>query len=120
MTTKHKPATALPWEATRRDDPSGKNWICSDVGQAVNLGGLVVTRTLSPAANGFEDAAYIAHACNAYPKLIEALRSMEQWARDLSEQSDANALDGLERLRREHCLQYNDARALLRELGEDA
>ena len=72
-----KPATPLPWEANRRDDSTRQNWICTDIGQAMNYGGLVVTRTLSPGARGWEDAAYIVAACNAYPALVERIKELE-------------------------------------------
>ena len=104
--TKHAPATPLPWysKVIGIGDPNATPIAA------------VKPNVVDAALEG--DAAYSAHAANSYPRLVAALRNMEQWARDLSEQSDGNAIDGLERLRREHCPQYNDARALLRELGE--
>src|SRR3990167_468018 len=59
------------------------------------------------------DRAYIAHAANAYPKLVEALRD-----------AIARHADLLRRVDGELAQSFKDAgerrRALLRELGEDA
>jgi len=58
-----------------------------------------------------DDAAYIVHAANSYPKLVEALRSMIEAHSDITEgnlHSGAPARVAVKR----------DARALLRELGE--
>jgi hypothetical protein len=72
--TKHSPSTPLPW-----------TW-----------------RTLS-GVNQMKDLAYAAHAANAYPKLIEALRKVVAQA----QQYPDNAA-GV----------HVDAAILLRELGE--
>lgn len=53
---------------------------------------------------------------NVVPK--EALQRLVAWARDLSEQSDSNALDYLQILRRGHCKPFNDAAELLDKLRE--
>ena len=58
---KHKPATALPWEVDEEATVCGNN------------SAVAFTRRRESAYMD-EDAAYIAHACNAYPKLVEALR----------------------------------------------
>ena len=96
MTAKHSPATSLPWETTdtcsnnvfdvlRRASPSSiKKDIC--IGNA-------------------QDAAYIVHAANAYPKLIEALRVSLRVSSLPFDHADKRA--NPERLR-----------AILRELGE--
>ena len=57
---KHTPATPLPWQAVQ-----------SDVRGYGNPRGIVYSDddTLP------QDAAYIAHAANAYPRLVEALRA---------------------------------------------
>jgi len=62
MTTTRKPATPLPWEAADREvrgygNPRGTVTMDDD--------------TLP------QDAAYIAHAANAYPQLIAALRDAQ-------------------------------------------
>lgn len=116
---KHAPATPLPLRLVKRSNQIGVRelWIdaaadgCFRSCERPILG--VDERVVARAEE-------IVKRDTAYQKLVEALRSMEQWARDLSEQSDANTLDGLERLRRGHCPQYNKTCAILRSLGEDA
>lgn len=56
---KHEPETPLPWKS------SGAGYLC---GTSDN-GWVVVDSDLSD-----RDAEYIQHACNAYPKLVKALR----------------------------------------------
>lgn len=104
MTTKHKPATPLPQNhgGTRRP------WyLHGPIGEATHVMGAdhspvayataTMPRELAP-----ENAAYIAHAANAYPRLVEALR----------EQLQAYEGDfGPQHISTRH-------RALLRELGE--
>jgi hypothetical protein len=58
-----KPATALPWE---QDDEAQ---VC-----AGNL--VVAVSYMRPADVADQNAAYIVHACNAYPKLVAALRAV--------------------------------------------
>ena len=61
METKHKPAKALPWSAsvyTQR----------------------VIAPDGIPITNSTSDAAYIAHAANAYPQLVAALRDLREAA----------------------------------------
>jgi hypothetical protein len=53
----HTPATPLPWKVVDASVFSGKAKVCIAVEYP----------------NG-DSAAYIAHAANAYPKLVEALR----------------------------------------------
>ena len=102
--TATKPATPLPWENTRRDDGKG-NWSTNDIGQAVNLGGFIVARTIGHGARQWDDSAYIVHAANAYPRLVEALRDA------LSALVCEGHHEGVSR-------PVTDGRALLRELGE--
>lgn len=99
MSTKHKPATPLPWESSRNSSNphNGSGW--RDV--------LSTGAEFSPCyvGEGIEaDAAYIAHAANAYPRLVEALRSLHD-AYGKDSKSKAAALVG--------------TRHLLRELGEE-
>ncbi len=87
MSTNHKPATPLPWSVLIED---GANAICGRIdpvtGKAIPRG---------------RDVAYIAHAANAYPQLVRALRE---------------AADNLDyRGGKERADAY---RAILRELGE--
>ncbi len=90
MNTKHTPATPLPWSAEERGLTIHR--------QVVVGKGLVCQ--VSRRAGQAENAAYIAHACNAYPRLVEALRGC------LKGRSDADSP------------QFVLARALLVELGE--
>lgn len=67
MTT-HKPATPLPWKQGSNLSPE---FICGTHGDGHNvpIAGMQTFR------EGYAtDAAYIAHACNSYPRLVEALR----------------------------------------------
>jgi len=62
-----KPSTPLPWE-----------------------GGTVVCRKLNPDSNEFSDAAYIVHACNAYPRLMAEREELIGALRDLNAWCDQN------------------------------
>ena len=64
--TKHKPATALPWNV-RQGYVSGDSLIIARMER-----GYYEDRE--------QDAAYIAHACNAYPQLVAALRDLREAA----------------------------------------
>jgi hypothetical protein len=84
--TKHTPATPLPWEHSMQ------------YVQAVE-GHMSLAHCY-----GGGNSSYIAHACNAYPKLVEALRSFN-----------------VPRIADDDCAPHLlAARALLRSLGEDA
>ena len=87
MTTKHTPATPLPWK--------GPSSVKSSMFPPFLIRGEIPTA----------DAAYIAHACNSYPKLVEALRDCAEWL--------CEAHQGSDQWERGHA-----ARALLSELGE--
>ena len=82
MTTKHAPATPLPWNDTEF--------------------------TLT------SDAGYIAHAANAYPKLVEALRKAIRELRI----ENVNA-DGEQKPNTPIAIVNEDFAALLRSLGEE-
>lgn len=91
-----KPATPLPWKV------SGLGYL-SD-------GKKVLARTESAPTQYqqridlcMEDAAYIAHAANAYPRLVEALRQM---------------VGAMHQMDKGHHGDVLAAAALLRELGE--
>lgn len=60
MNKKQKPSTSLPWEPIKLPGHYG----------VVNEQDLRVCESQDS-----EDAAYIVHAANAYPKLVEALRN---------------------------------------------
>jgi len=90
---KHAPATPLPWANQPGDDSSHgvlSNWRGEPFEVAANA---------APT-----DAAYIAHAANAYPRLVEALREASV--------SINSKVVGYERERMNRWI------SLLRELGE--
>lgn len=87
MDTKHQPATPLPWVF---DDARGV--IRMETGP--HIANLTVR-------SGDADGPYLAHAANAYPKLVEALRELQATL-------GADFLD----------CPLGKARTLLRELGE--
>lgn len=69
---KQAPATPLPWAAQRWSSHAPTTVLIDD--QAHPLGKRVVADCEAfDAKERVIDAAYIAHAANAYPKLIEAL-----------------------------------------------
>lgn len=88
--TKIRPATPLPWEVDEEATICGNN------------SAVAFTRRRESAYMD-EDAAYIAHAANAYPKLVEALRALHKEAGDFYGTTK----------------NMRKARALLRQLGED-
>ena|SRR3990167_1040407 len=109
MTTTTKPATPLPWHANAIDskrgritgDETSQGWDKLDIhGANAN-----VARVYRPA-----DVRFIAHAANAYPQLVSALRS------------GIDSLGQFVKLGRipENNQGLRDMRALLRSLGEDA
>ena len=70
MTTKHKPATPLPY--AHKSGHEGKtSAIVSATGFVV--AGSLVARALQRDA---DNHAYIAHAANAYPKLVDFVRTL--------------------------------------------
>lgn len=94
MNKKQKPSTSLPWETIKLPGYYG----------VVNEQDLRACESQDS-----KDAAYIVHAANAYPKLVEALR---ETLRDRLTQANLHQLPPGIRARLE------SARALLRELGE--
>ena len=109
MTTTTKPATPLPWHANAIDskrgritgDETSQGWDKLDV-HGANANVARVYRTA--------DVRFIAHAANAYPQLVSALRS------------GIDSLGQFVKLGRipENNQGLRDMRALLRSLGEDA
>lgn len=101
MTTKHAPATPLPWI------PSVKG-ILSTTGNDVAY-----------VYFEFKDTGYIAHAANAYPKLVEALRSVvglaEAHASRLVRERESTEFAAGAHAAEADCAKV---RALLEELGE--
>lgn len=99
MTTKHQPATPLPWT-----QPNRTSMKLHPVDGGGRHGFVVATQK--------QDAAYITHAANAYPKLVEALRDAILRHQDMKHRLGGEIASSFERA--------NDARiALLRELGEE-
>lgn len=101
--TKHQPATPLPWKISGLGYLSNNKAVIAATEHVPNLG----EQYRHIPMNGV-DAAYIVHAANSYPRLIEAL----QWAhQQMTGRGSA--------LRRRFAGQKLDAQtALLRELGE--
>src|SRR3990167_3253069 len=114
MTTKYTPATPVPWHVSAIDskrgritgDETSQGWDKLDIhGANAN-----VARVYRPA-----DVRFIAHAANAYPQLVSALRTMiaahggdERW---WETEGEAGVI-------RQQIT--NETAALLRSLGEDA
>lgn len=89
-----KPATSLPWIVW--NDETG----CLIQEEQCEF--THVPTSVAEVYRDCKDAAYIVHACNAYPRLVEALREViEVW----SSYDTSGTLE--------------DARALLAELGKD-
>ena len=66
---KHKPATPLPW----RTSPARSAEVQQQSGvRTIGLMGM----------DGAVNAAYIAHACNAYPRLVKAARYLAAMVED--------------------------------------
>ena len=103
-----KPATPLPWTH------SGAAIRCPGYPQANGSFTLACTGDDETPHNDAQaqksDAAYIVAACNAYPKLVEALRATVQTADEFAQEHQLAGESA--------CITV--ARALLRELGEAA
>lgn len=71
-----KPATALPWERSDRAFAGSKHG--ADIAVSSESGEAVATAATHHCGgvNAEENALYIAHAANAYPKLVGALRHL--------------------------------------------
>lgn len=99
MTTKHTPATPLPWQHRYISDTKFPNAIVTpDNAREVCL------------TEARKDAAYLAHAANAYPRQVGAAKELAQMAREaVATRNVDNVLlmDAILRME-----------SLLRELGE--
>lgn len=95
---KHQPATPLPFEVHEATSTR----VGFDIQSAEGAALIAYNLRLS------EDAAYIAHAANAYPKLVEALRAA---ANHINRITNPAANYG-------EFQEVRTARALLRDLGE--
>lgn len=111
-TTAHEPATPLPWIA--HDSNDGVPGLILP-GAPVVAGGLVVARvweSLDPIIHverATQNAAYIAHAANAYPRLVAALR--EAVAAAAMRSDSVKSVD-------RHYAALDAANDVLRDLGE--
>ena len=106
-----KPATPLPWTISKYGQISENG---ADEPLSVAGGVSIPGGTHNPQVKvAKENAAYIVHACNAYPELVAALRASLDMYAPFQEQDDAEqgANHGADVLR--------TARALLARLGED-
>ena len=116
--TKHQPATPLPWlhnDTTRRPLPLHYYArICGEEGRDAETIAVVPCHDMSD-TSAAEDAAYIAHAANAYPKLVQALKgALNIYAlQALRDCADPKMLEGWRK-------NQESVKALLRELGEEA
>ncbi len=95
--TKHKPATPLPW--SEGEDRQGRRRIFGPDGIECARALWKVVKTKQQVS---QNRVYIAHAANAYPKLVAALREASECLDDWSDDDTRSR-----------------AIALLRELGED-
>jgi hypothetical protein len=72
--TKHTPATPLPWHHVKALDKRSDGYIRSGL-PLVGSPAVCKVMWVTPYSLHTQNAAYIAHACNAYPKLVEVLRN---------------------------------------------
>lgn len=93
-----KPATPLPWKFAAAVQNNGPNYFVVGTGRWGEPSAADCAREA--------DAAYVAHAANAYPRLVEVLRALADSSH--GGMSAARFLDDAGMY----------ARALLRELGE--
>lgn len=112
MTAKHSPATSLPW-----DGP---------VNYGVSKFEVQGPHSRLATVDKLPDAAYIVHAANAYPKLVEALRRSKSMLTTSLAALDAvatgatltKAEEFAGNIRRDTRASLQETQALLRELGE--
>lgn len=94
-----KPATSLPWALMdRASDGEYLAGITNMIGKSDPLYHAEAHATID--ADAAQDAAYIVHACNSYPRLVDALRRV----------LDSGEINN-------DAASYLDGRALLREIG---
>lgn len=101
--TKHTPATPLPYSVGDIDRDTRGQFVRSEY----RRGNIACTF----GADAKDLAAYIVHACNSYPRLVENAKIFREWYAehfsDFSAEVNAQLL----------CMD-NDTEALLRSLGE--
>lgn len=99
-----KPATELPFASETRQ---------FRINLVGGQRGRIIAATGRVDETAQDDMTYIAHAANAYPKLVEALRDLSAQVARVAAENKHVAASGL------HCLGPSErAAALLRELGE--
>lgn len=104
---KHQPASALPWIVGM----SGEEIAHTDEGEECDLFDSAALPHV-PQRHVSADVSYAVHAANAYPKLVEALRNLHAGWRDVPDDMQVP-----------ECLndgRFDEAAALLRDLGEEA
>ena len=99
MTTT-KPATPLPWKYGELSE------------SVISLRGQLACSVDDCGADAAQNAAYIVHACNAYPELVAALREIQGYAGLLVPTKDSP-----DAAKRDHIMET--IRDLLAKLGED-
>lgn len=104
MKTNHQPATALPWHLGVKQ---AEQIVYDSTGWAV--ANATVYHGNAERAETVQNARYVAHAANAYPKLVEALRELR---------ASCPAPKGI-RQDFSYILRREVADKLLRELGEE-
>lgn len=111
---RNEPATPLPWHWDSdpiKNDPLGR-----DRYRLVAIGRTITQMYYSSGDPDVkQDTMYAVHACNAYPKLVAALKAVAKWVCDDDRVPDSEMFD------HDHELTEGDVRKcrnLLRELGE--
>lgn len=76
-----KPATPLPWryEYTRDNCATKQQMQDEPIGGSIMSDETHIARIWSDTESPVDNAAYIVTACNAFPELVEALRSVISW-----------------------------------------
>lgn len=108
-----RPAAPLPWRAQEWTSHAASTVVIDDQQSPTGVSIVAECEAYDP-TDRVRDAAYIAHAANAYPKLIEALRALQQ-------RMDGCQLGPVNGGRDEAdaiAAEAEESRALLRELGE--
>ena len=109
--TKNAPATPLPWADPRTIAATWSIWageVQVAACRVVDDKGAVVPYMVNHDGDAQKNAAYIAHACNSYPLLVEALRE------SVRAYDSTGGAKGLA-----HQTAAEGARFLLRSLGEE-
>lgn len=106
-------STPGPWQRGRLDEQDVSQWITDAASRPIDLG---VAKVYGDDIRQVEANARLIAKAPLLVEAIDKLARLEQWIRDLSEQTDASALDQLNTLRRGYCKQYENTRTLLAKL----